>query len=595
METRNLLLAIVLSMAVIFLFGIFIPSFFIEERKKEVATKTHQEKRLLSIEGKAKEKVDEKSEVPGESGKSSQTSLSYPDYPEQHYELENSIIKFTFSTKGASIIRAILYQPHYKENGGKPKDLVARGGRGRLLPLLTFRADSPDYSIPEDLPYKLKERGKDYLIFYSKYGPWEIERKFRLLKEEYRVISSTKVRNLSDHSVELLPEVYVRSFKKSENSGGLFAFLTKTGDILEGMCSKGEKVERKPIDKLMKAPIIDSGNINYTAVGDLYFISAITPLTPHKNKLEESSAHILASEEVVFGCNVNIEGDGAIAAKLFTAQSRLNPQQSAELKLISYIGPKEYNRLSASGYRLKTSIHYGWFGGLAIFFLAVLKTFYDWLGNWGLAIILLTIVIKIVLFPLTHWSYVSMRNMQAIKPLIDEINRKYSAPEDRERKNQALLELYKTHKINPMMGCLPMILQMPIWIALYSMLARSVELYHSKFFLWIDDLSQRDPYFIMPLLLGASMFLQQKLTPQTTDSTQARMMMYFMPVMFTTFMLFLPSGLNLYILVSTVLTILQQKFMYKPKIATASERDIVIMSEVDQRQLSKNLRKRRKK
>jgi YidC/Oxa1 family membrane protein insertase len=225
----------------------------------------------------------------------------------------------------------------------------------------------------------------------------------------------------------------------------------------------------------------------------------------------------------------------------------------------------------------------------------MLKTFYSWFGNWGLAIIFLTFIIKLVLLPLTHWSYVSMRNLSAIKPLIDDINRRYNAPEDREKKNQAILELYKTHKINPMMGCFPMLLQMPIWIALYQMLARSVELYHSKFFLWIDDLSQRDPYFVLPLVLGASMFVQQKMTPTTADSQQAKMMLYFMPAMFTVFMLMLPSGLNLYILVSTILTIIQQKFMYKPKVVTASEANVKLMADIDNKEVSAITRSKKRR
>jgi len=146
-----------------------------------------------------------------------------------------------------------------------------------------------------------------------------------------------------------------------------------------------------------------------------------------------------------------------------------------------------------------------------------------------------------------------------------------------------------------MMGCFPMLLQMPIWIALYQMLARSVELYHSKFFLWIDDLSQRDPYFVLPLVLGASMFVQQKMTPTTADSQQAKMMLYFMPAMFTVFMLMLPSGLNLYILVSTILTIIQQKFMYKPKVVTASEANVKLMADIDNKEVSAITRSKKRR
>jgi YidC/Oxa1 family membrane protein insertase len=157
------------------------------------------------------------------------------------------------------------------------------------------------------------------------------------------------------------------------------------------------------------------------------------------------------------------------------------------------------------------------------------------------------------------------------------------------------MALYKTHKINPLMGCFPMLLQMPIWIALYRMLANSVELYRTPLILWISDMSQPDPYFVLPLVLGASMFLQQKLTPTTADSQQAKMMMYMMPIMFTFFMLMLPAGLNLYILVNTVLTIAQQKLLYRPKVVTAEASKVQLMSEMEPGQADEQRKARKDK
>ena len=176
--------------------------------------------------------------------------------------------------------------------------------------------------------------------------------------------------------------------------------------------------------------------------------------------------------------------------------------------------------------------------------------------NWGIAIVLLTVLVKLVMLPLTHWSTVSMRRMSALKPLMDEINEKYK--DDKQRKNQAIMELYKTHKVNPLGGCFPILVQMPIWIALYRMLGASAELYHVSF-LYLPDLTAKDPYYILPAILGLSMFVQQKMTPTTVDSAQAKVMLYGMPIMFTVFMLFLPSGLNLYIFVNTILSIAQQQ------------------------------------
>ena len=166
----------------------------------------------------------------------------------------------------------------------------------------------------------------------------------------------------------------------------------------------------------------------------------------------------------------------------------------------------------------------------------------------------MTILIKLLLLPLTHKSMKSMKDMAKLKPLMEELKKKYK--DDKQRLNQEMMNLYKIHKINPLGGCFPMLLQMPIWIALYRMLYSSVELYQTPFIAgWIDDLSWRDPYFIMPIVLGLAMFLQQKLSPTSVDSQQAKMMMYAMPVFMTFIMLYLPSGLVLYIFVNSLLSI----------------------------------------
>jgi len=173
----------------------------------------------------------------------------------------------------------------------------------------------------------------------------------------------------------------------------------------------------------------------------------------------------------------------------------------------------------------------------------------------------LTVLIKLLLLPVTHRSFKQMQKMATLKPLMDEVKAKYG--DNKERLNQEMMALYKREKMNPVGGCLPMLLQMPIWIALYRTIYTSVELYQAPLGLWIQDLSQPDKYFVLPVLLGVSMFVQQKLTPTTMDSAQAKMMLWFMPIMFTVFMLFLPSGLNLYIFVNTLLSMLQQWHLRK--------------------------------
>jgi YidC/Oxa1 family membrane protein insertase len=179
------------------------------------------------------------------------------------------------------------------------------------------------------------------------------------------------------------------------------------------------------------------------------------------------------------------------------------------------------------------------------------------------AIILLTLLVRLVLFPLTFKSMQSMNEMRKLQPEIEKLKQKHGA--DREKMNLAVMQLYQQHKVNPLGGCLPMLLQMPVWFALYAALQTSVELYNEPF-LWIRDLTQHDPYFVLPILMGASSFIMQKISPQPADNAQAKMMLYFFPGFFTVLMLFVPGGLTLYIFVNNLLSIIQQQVMlrYQP-------------------------------
>jgi len=238
-------------------------------------------------------------------------------------------------------------------------------------------------------------------------------------------------------------------------------------------------------------------------------------------------------------------------------------------KVFSYIvfsGPKELDLLRPIGHGLETAIDFGWFGVIARPMLAVLKFAHGLSGSWPLAILILTILVKALLWPITGKSMKSMRNMQKIKPELDKLRTELEAKAKKQGKdkadpqelNQATFALYKKHNVNPLGGCLPLLLQMPIYIALYRTINASVDLYNQPLFGWVTDLTQKDPYYVLPAVLGAVMFLQQKLTPQAGgDPMQQKMMLYFMPALFTLMMLQLPSGLTLYILTNTVLGIVQ--------------------------------------
>jgi YidC/Oxa1 family membrane protein insertase len=223
------------------------------------------------------------------------------------------------------------------------------------------------------------------------------------------------------------------------------------------------------------------------------------------------------------------------------------------------------------GHSLGELVDLGFFSAIARPLVELLSFIHKHVGNWGLAIILLTMVIKLVLFPLTYKSFQSMGRMRMLKPEIDRINALYA--DDREKKAAATMELYRKQKINPFGGCLPQLLQLPIWWALYTSLSTNVELYNMPFVGWYHDLSSPDPFYVLPLSLGVLMYVQQRITPSTMDPMQAKMMMYMMPIMITLFMLFLPAGLCLYMLTNSALGIGQQKLIERQMKNTQAKAD----------------------
>lgn len=235
--------------------------------------------------------------------------------------------------------------------------------------------------------------------------------------------------------------------------------------------------------------------------------------------------------------------------------------ESETLEAKLWIGPKLQNQMAATAENLDLVVDYGWLWFIAKPLHWLLDTIHNFVGNWGVAIIILTFIVRGVMYPLTKAQYTSMAKMRMLQPKLQEMKERIG--DDRQRMSQEMMELYKREKVNPLGGCLPIVLQMPIFIALYWALMESVELRHAPFFLWIQDLSAQDPYYVLPILMGASMFLIQKMSPTTVTDPMQQKIMTFMPVMFTFFFLWFPAGLVLYWLVSNVVTLIQQTLIYK--------------------------------
>ncbi|MBE4601531.1 membrane protein insertase YidC [Vibrio navarrensis] len=235
--------------------------------------------------------------------------------------------------------------------------------------------------------------------------------------------------------------------------------------------------------------------------------------------------------------------------------------EKAHFSATLWTGPKLQDQMAATAPNLDLVVDYGWLWFIAKPLHMLLSFIQSFVSNWGVAIICLTFIVRGAMYPLTKAQYTSMAKMRMLQPKLQAMRERIG--DDRQRMSQEMMELYKKEKVNPLGGCLPLVLQMPIFIALYWSLMESVELRHSPFFGWITDLSAQDPYYILPLLMGASMFMIQKMSPTTVTDPMQQKIMTFMPVMFTFFFLFFPSGLVLYWLVSNIVTLIQQSLIYK--------------------------------
>jgi YidC/Oxa1 family membrane protein insertase len=247
--------------------------------------------------------------------------------------------------------------------------------------------------------------------------------------------------------------------------------------------------------------------------------------------------------------------DGVYAGRALVAVPALAPGTSARVSVPLYAGPQEQRRLREAAPGMELVVDYGWLTIIAWPLFWLLEKFHELSGNWGVAIILLTVLIKLIFFPLSAASYKSMAKMKLVTPRLTKLREMYG--NDRQRMNQAMMELYKTEKINPLGGCFPILVQIPVFIALYWVLLAAIELRHAPFILWIKDLSALDPYYVLPILMAITMVLQTKLNPVPPDPVQAKIMK-FMPYVFSIFFFFFPAGLVLYWLVNNILSILQQ-------------------------------------
>ncbi len=371
-----------------------------------------------------------------------------------------------------------------------------------------------------------------------------IERVYTFNNSNYLIDLAVRVKNNSGNSLQGFPQLQQVNmpFEGVSSPANRFLFSGPAAFI-------NDELEEVGFDDFEQGPKTLQGAIDWVGYEGNYFLCGIVPIDGSGNTF-------------------TMQGNEALTRMQLSGNlDTLQPGAEKEYKYHVYYGPKKFSMLDEIGYNLGKSVNFGWFDIIAKPTLWILNKFYTVFHNYGIAIILVTVLFKIVFWPITQKGMKSMKNMQKLQPKMAKIKEKYKG--DPTKMNQEVMAMYKTYKVNPLGGCLPMVLQIPVFFSLYKVLLQSIELRHAPFMLWITDLAAPDrlwigidlPYVgglpVLTLLMGASMFLQQKMSPSTADPTQAKIMM-FLPVVFTFMFLNFASGLVLYWFINNLLSILQQ-------------------------------------
>ena len=459
---------------------------------------------------------------------------SQRNFQEQQTVIENDLYKATFTNHGGTATEWLLKK---FQKGKQPINLVAEGTAPFSLEMLDSSfiwPSQPQYSVT-----KTEAGGNEILTFQWKGDGVTVRKQITFVPGSYATTVALSVHNASRALIQAKPALRWEEKAPPTSNAGFFRFLKGPPDLWYPLYLLDGSVTREQRPKSAAESVV--GKLYWAGQASRYFLASYIPRVGEDRTVQWGALQDGA--------------DGSYVRMVF-APFQVPAGGDWQQEVTLYVGPQEIDSLKAVGQRLDESINYGWFGIVARPILGLLKLFYHGFHNYGVAIILLTLFIKLLLHPINKKSMTSMRAMQALQPRLKEIRENYK--DDKQRLQMEMMSLFKLHKVNPMGGCLPMLLQFPIYIALYKVLWNSVELYQAPFFWFYKDLSAPDPYLISPVLLGIAMFFQQKMMPSATADPAQQKMMAFMPLMFAGFMIFLPSGLTIYIFVNTVTSIAQQ-------------------------------------
>jgi YidC/Oxa1 family membrane protein insertase len=483
--------------------------------------------------------------------------------PEQLETFDFPAFRAVFTSYGAALKSWELKNEKYQvEERGQLRqlDLVRTQGED----LLPFRIGFEGLElVPAQSEWRVASKSDTEISFAWSYEVdkdgarttlFDIVKTYRLLPDDFLVELTVSVQNVdaSPHNLSLVLSLFGYQDPAEESGGGLMRNVDRSW---KAACLANEDLDVAGLEELGESPRQRIGEVAWAGLTHSYFLMAASPAL---------------GDRAQGTCRLSLvpQQPGVMQADIVFPPFQVTAGDPPMIQSVTaYLGPKYLNELEAVAGKIGRdpgfgqAIDLGWFGILARPLLHLLQFFYySVVSNWGLAIVLLTVVVKLATLYWTTKSMRSMKQMARLKPKVEVLQKKYE--KDRQRQQVEMMNLYKAHGVNPLAGCLPMVLQMPIWFALYQMLMTAGELYRAPFISgWINDLTATDPLYILPIVLVGMMFLQAKLSPTTADSTQQKIMMYGLPLSFGVFSFFLPSGLTLYILTNTGLTTLHQLWM----------------------------------
>jgi YidC/Oxa1 family membrane protein insertase len=461
-------------------------------------------------------------------------------------------VRFVLSTAGGVVKHAQLKEATYRERAADANSghdvVTTRDVAGAAFRTTLAEAD---FTVPAD--WQVGQQTDKSVSFVAENADVRIEKRYTADTTRYRLYLDVIVQNKTERSQKHHLWLSVGGRQDPEKKGGGF-FSGGAANQSNALCFVNDSIERVAIEKLGKDAFDKLGNVRWVGTDEKFFLLAAVPFPEDASRSRECQ-----------GLPRDVAGLGDVVLKY--SERSVPARASTTYPFVVFAGPKVIGDLSevrpaGTDVELDKSVDRSGFplvSYLAPVILSLLRFFHGFVHNWGVAIILLTLFIKLVTFYPTQRSLLSAKKMQKLAPKMNAIRKKYE--NDKQRQSVETMNLYKAHGVSPFGGCLPSLIQMPIWIALYSTLNYAVELYRAPFIFHIHDLTDKDPYYVTPLLMGGVMFLQMRMSPASPDNQQQQTMQVMMPVMFTAFSLVLPSGLALYMLTSYLIGILQQLYV----------------------------------